>query len=119
MRIIDPGHCFALIRLDGGGEEMLTFVKREGDGYPGNVGHHTGTTSQEVMRALISRAKYVEGQIPHKANGAVIYHLRAAIRALERRAYERHGIPYDVTAELIENLPTNSHGHVWLEKGES
>jgi hypothetical protein len=30
MRVIDPGHVYGLSQLDGLGEEVLTFVKREG-----------------------------------------------------------------------------------------
>lgn len=91
MNIVDPGHKYELRRLDGVGYEILTFVKREGEGYPGNVGHHSGTTTQEVLRALIERAEYVDGQIPHKANHEVIGCLRRAIWELEGRAAERHG----------------------------
>lgn len=40
------------------------FVKREGEHFPGNVGHYPGTTMQEVLRVLIDRAKYVNSQIP-------------------------------------------------------
>jgi hypothetical protein len=53
VRTLDPGHRYALANLDGDGEDMLTFVKREGMLYPGNVGSHAGTTMQEVLRALI------------------------------------------------------------------
>jgi hypothetical protein len=32
MKVIDAGHKYALAHLDGPGEEVLTFVKREGPG---------------------------------------------------------------------------------------
>lgn len=100
MKIIDPGHVYDLQWLDGhppltsrsGIEDWnrLIFVKREGEGYPGNVGHHPGTTIQEVLRALIDRVKYVDGQISHPFNKGVIGQLRSAIHLLELRAAERH-----------------------------
>lgn len=113
MEAIDPGHKYHLRSLDlpyglERGFETLTFVKREGPGYPGNVGHHSGTTTQEVLRALIQRAQYVNGQIPDPANGLVIQNLREAIWHLEQRAARRHGRPWTlpIAFEGIEELPT-------------
>lgn len=110
MEVLDPGHEFALRRLDEWLPETyttLTFVKREGPGYPGNVGSHGGTTTQEVLRALIKRAQYVDMQIPDPNNALVISHLRESIWLLEERAARRHGRAWGLQ-ELagIEDLPT-------------
>jgi hypothetical protein len=59
MKVLEAGHKYELLSLDGGEPQILTFVKREGEGYPGNVGHHPGTTLQEVLRAEIDRGMYV------------------------------------------------------------
>lgn len=115
MRVIDPGHKYALTRLDGHGEELLTFVKREGQGYPGNVGHHPGTNIQEVVRTLIDRLKYVDKQIPHWRNSAAISHLRECLVHLEFRAAERHGRESTLweSGLSIEDEPTCSRcGHI-------
>jgi len=65
MKIIDPGHKYQLHTLDGFVENScLTFVKRQGAGYPGNVGSYSGTTCQEVLKALIDRVEYLQNQIP-------------------------------------------------------
>ncbi len=92
MNVLDPGHVYELDNLDDPDGEvprvLLYFVKREGERYPGNVGHHAGTTTQEVMRALIHRLEYVEGQRPHPANERVIQRLRDSIFDLEVRATE-------------------------------
>lgn len=108
MRVIDPGHQYALAHLDGNCEELLTFVKREGDGYPGNVGHHPGTNMQEVIRALIDRLKYLQWQIPSPFNESAVFHLRAALRDLEIRAALRHGRTLDVIVQqqYLEEYPT-------------
>jgi hypothetical protein len=92
MKVLDEGHRFELASLDGDSAiQVLQFVKREGPGYPGNVGHYPGTTSQEVDRALLSRAVYVNGQIPCWQTRVSIW-LRAAIIWLyEHRAARRHG----------------------------
>lgn len=112
MEVIDPGHTYHLRSLDlphgDRGFAILKFVKREGPGYPGNVGHHSGTTTQEVLRALIERAKYVDNQIPDPGNLMVIRCLRDSIWYLEERAARRHGRPWTLPIgfEGIEDLPT-------------
>jgi hypothetical protein len=124
MKIVDPGHAYDLHWLDGkpfvvplencDPPNRLTFVKREGPGYPGNVGHYPGTTMQEVLRALIDRVKYVEGQIPHPDNFKIITLLQGSIFLLESRAAERHGRPFTAPIQLdIENVPTCTKcGHI-------
>lgn len=93
MRILDAGHEFMLNNLDGtrGEEQTLYFVKREGAGYPGNVGHHSGTTVQEVLRACISRLDYVNNQISDYETQTATEMLKRAIFKLEARAARKHG----------------------------
>lgn len=107
MIVRDPGHDYVLQSLDGEAPQRLTFVKREGPGFPGNVGSHPGTTTQDVLRALIERAKYVNGQIADPANALVIRNLREAFWHLEERAARRHGRPWTLPIgfEGIEELP--------------
>ena len=115
MRVIDPGHKYALTHLDGEQEEILTFVKREGPGYPGNVGAYEGTNIQEVLRALIDRLKYLDGQIHHLKNTYAISRLRQVILDLEDRAAQRHNrYPAWMIAESeIELMPVcRKCGHI-------
>lgn len=115
MKEIDPGHQFELLSLDGNKEEppqLLTFVKREGEGYPANVGHHSGTTCQSVLRALCARVRYLQGQIPCFENENVLSHLRKALVQLENRAQKRHGSFKTVTedqAEFMDMCPQCGH----------
>lgn len=116
MKVIDPGHVFALAFLDGSItspamprhgvllSSTLTFVKREGVGYPGNAGHHPGTNLQEVLRALISRVKYLDAQESHPNNALVIQNLRHAIWLLEQRAAERHGRSLELSAMGVVDI---------------
>jgi hypothetical protein len=66
VRVIDPGHRYGLEPVGYGhtGTTMqeLLFVKNEGAKYPGNVGFHGGVLTQEVLRALIDRTKYLNAQ---------------------------------------------------------
>lgn len=116
MRVLDAGHRYALRHLDGDGEEILQFVKREGEGYPGNVGTCEGTTMQEVLRALIDRSKYVNSQIPCEETEQAIEHLRNAIGWFECRAARRHGRVWERPEGLIEEAPTcGKCGHIGCE----
>lgn len=116
MKIIEPGHIYELDWLDGipplecdiSEWDFLTptlvFVKREGDKYPGNTGHHPGTNIQEVVRALIDRVKYLDGQIEHPRNTFVLQHLRAVIYQLEMRAAQRHNRELKLSADEVFNI---------------
>lgn len=101
MKVVDPGHVYLLDALDGDAVQTLVFVKREGAKYPGNVGHHSGTTLQEVIRALIERCRYVNNQIPCPETEAVASLLVTALFLLESRAARRHGRAFDVPLETI------------------
>lgn len=122
MKTIDPGHAYLLDSYDGGQPVRLTFVKREGEGYPFNAGHHPGTNCQEVIRALIDRVKYLQEQIPCEENQQIINNLRSCLWEFERRAAKRHGrasvLPWQegYQAIPIENQPTcTGCGHVGCE----
>jgi hypothetical protein len=123
MKVLDPGHEYRLSTIDDpyGVETIaLRFVKREGEGYPGNVGHYSGTIIQEALRACIDRLKYVNNQIPDDRNIDVAHHLRCALFLLEDRAAERHGknLGEDVKIVGIENLPVGKNGHLLAGAGE-
>lgn len=108
MTILDPGHLYMLRTLDGGFPNELRFVKRVGEKYPGNCSAYAGTTSQEVLRALIDRAKYVNGQIYFPENDLVLWHLRSALWLLESRAARTHGRFLDAQPTDIETRPVCS-----------
>lgn len=114
MRVLDDGHAYSVDNYDGDWPQTLVFVKREGSGYPFNVGHHAGTNCQEVLRVLIDRVEYLQKQIPCAANESILQHLRLALRDFELRAAQRHNraLPIFWIGE-IENVPTCSEcGHI-------
>lgn len=116
MFVLDSGHLFELAHLDGPGHETLRFVKRIGDRFPGNAGPaYAGTTLQEVLRALISRSEYVNGQIPCAETEAAIGLLKAALALFEIRAKRVKGEALDVaTLDAIVNGATcPTCGHVF------
>lgn len=117
MKVIDPGHVYELFTLDGEMSHPLVFVKREGPGYPGNVGYHAGTNIQDVLRCLIDRVEYLNKQEECYENGMVISHLRCAFEHLEKRAAGRHGrVLGKALATAIEKEPfCQKCGHVECE----
>ena len=96
MRVLDAGHLYELASLDGGDVRILRFVKRMGPKYPGNDWAYGGTTSQEVLRALIDRARYLNAQIPCAETEAIIGNLQTALLLFEIRAARVHGRPLDL-----------------------
>ncbi len=113
MDIIDPGHKYKLSTLDGEVEQIITFVKREGDNFPGNIGHYPGVIIQEVLRVLIDRLKYLDNQRYDVQNEFVLYALRKAIWHLEVRAARIHNLDFPFPVEDIEMLPVcKSCGHI-------
>jgi hypothetical protein len=112
MRVLDPGHRYALPHLDGDGETTLQFVKREGAIYPGNVGHHEGVNMQEILRALIDRAVYLDTQIPADENILAISYMKLAVHALESRAAHRHGRQPPDVEQSVYGETCGRCGHV-------
>jgi hypothetical protein len=117
VKVLDPGHRYELPHVDGDGTTVLTFVKRDGEGYPGNQGHHEGVIMQEVLRALIDRATYVDQQIPCVDTEAAIKAMMLACFLLERRAAVRRGRRTPVLDEAVYGVPHKGCGHVGC-KGE-
>lgn len=119
MKTIDAGHKYQADCYDGGSPVEITFMKREGAGYPGNVGHYPGTNCQEVIRVLIDRITYLDNQIHHENNIESIRNLKEVLWLFEKRAAERHGIKqFEFTPEEVSVAPTCTvcghivcHGH--------
>jgi hypothetical protein len=120
MMILDKGHEYFLDTYDSdqySRSPILTFMKRRGEGYPGNTSSYPGTNCQEVLRALIDRVKYLDGQIPCKENKQIVFHLRSALFLFEDRAAYRHGKRLDLNylkiTDNIEDVPhCQTCGHI-------
>lgn len=104
MKIVEAGHEYELITLDGGFPQRLRFVKRfdpkNPKRFPGNFDSHPGTTLQSVLRACRDRVLYLDNQISCAENDEVINHIERAVLLLEQRAARRHNRNYDHAAEF-------------------
>lgn len=133
--MIDPGHKYELVQL-GGGTQLLVFVKRSG----GAIQHKEewpGVQTQEVVRALIDRTKYLDDVLECSETKDALWHLRMALYLYEVRAYRRkqeqvnkkepahddserprawrehpHGVPFN--EQDIELRPIGLDGHIIL-----
>lgn len=106
MKELDPGHLYIPDSIDGEYPEgPIRFVKREGDNYPGNVGHYPGTTIQEVLRILIARLCYVNGQTGCNESCTAINLLRETIQIMEMRAKRVKGKFLETLYQDIETYP--------------
>lgn len=112
MRIIKSGHVYELKSryprpLPGSPEapQRLTFVCTE------EPDIHSGTTTQEVLRALIDRTRHCHNCLPHPNNERIVYHLRMALVLHEARALERQTEKGEIAPEYIE---TAVNGHFCL-----
>lgn len=108
MRVIDPGHRYALQNLESEGETTLQFMKdpalHDGDGC-------AGPSCQEVLRAVIDRVQELDRERPWVGNAQIIYDLRHAIAGFEARALIRR-VEKDGLA--IEQQPIAADGHLLL-----
>jgi hypothetical protein len=88
MKVIDPGHIYELSQLGDNEKQYLKFIKRSG----GAVVYEqewSGLQSQEVLRALIDRTKYLNSVLPCKETDEIIKHLQMALYWYEVRALRR------------------------------
>jgi hypothetical protein len=123
VKVLDPGHLYSLAQLDdvdgAAPSVMLRFVKRVGPAYPGNDSPgYAGTTMQDVLRALIDRALYVDRQDPSPENAEAVEHMRSALWAFEERTARKRGQFVTTRPEHtpVETLPVCARcGHVVCE----
>lgn len=110
MRVLDPGHKYALTN-QGSGETIVQFFrdgKVNGDGVDCD-----GPINQEYLRALIDRVAFLDKQKPWPGNQQIIDHAREMIRLHELRAYE---MKLERQRE-IEKVPVGDDGHIRFEGG--
>ncbi|HEY1249092.1 MAG TPA: hypothetical protein VGE97_08905 [Nitrososphaera sp.] len=106
MKVLEPGHVYELDRLDGEGVERLVFVSREDK-------PHSGTMTQEVLRALIDRTQHCDRCLRWEGNDKIIYHLRMALALHESRAIERK---VEKGGLEPEKICLGDDGHFFLAK---
>jgi hypothetical protein len=105
MKELIVGHSYSLDNLKDPGETVLTFYM---DPALHDGEHHSGPSTQEVIRACIARTQALHQEKPHPFNALIIEHLRKSLAYFEMRALLLH----IEKGFSIEKLPTNSEGHI-------
>lgn len=109
MKVIDPGHVYILEAV---GElyyleQRIEFVKNEGPKYPGNVGHHGGVLTQELLRVCIDRTIYLNNQGSCMETELALAAMRQALAWYEVRAARCRGTHIEGEhADALDNAPT-------------
>jgi hypothetical protein len=134
MKVLELGHIYQLAHLDSDGHESLTFIRRNSKAIT-HASEHAGTNSQEVLRALIDRTKFLNDIIPCEETQDALWHLRMALFCYEARAWRRKqqklnreagqhdasaarykDVPFSEYSiedlEGLEDRPTGSDGHL-------
>lgn len=88
MKIIDPGHIYELKQLGDNNTQILRFIKRSGGAVQYDQ-EWAGLQTQEVLRALIDRTKYLNTVLECKETKEAIKHLQMALYWYEVRALRR------------------------------
>ncbi len=88
MKVIDKGHRYELQELGSSYRQTLKFIKRSG-GAIKYKDEHPGLQTQEVLRALIDRTKYLYDILPCHETEEALKHLRMSLYWYEARALRR------------------------------
>jgi hypothetical protein len=123
LTVIDPGHKYLLGSIDGELPQVLQFVKRcdlqDPARFPGNTDAYPGTTLQIVLRALIDRVNYLQGQHGCLENKLLLLCLKLSIWLLEHRAARRHHRAYFKGLQFAASEPLcDECGHTVCEHQE-
>jgi hypothetical protein len=107
MKVLVPGHRYALHNLITGGTTILQFYQdpRLHDGEAA-----AGPSCQEVIRALIDRVQVLDEEKPWNGNAQIVSHLRQALAGFEARAILRKA----ERGEPIETFEVAPDGHIAL-----
>lgn len=108
MIVVDPGHIYILEAVGAmNANQRVVFVKNEGDKYPGNVGHHGGIITQELLRVCIDRTLYLNAQGSCMETELALGAMRQALALYEMRAARCRGTHIEGDhADALDKAPT-------------
>jgi hypothetical protein len=114
MKILDAGHEYELDVYDGDqytAYQTITFMKREGEGFPFNNSFYPGTNCQEVLRVLIDRCEYLQKQKPCLETESIIGMLKTSLMLFEIRAARLHKLSINLDYNTL-NDTCKECGHI-------
>lgn len=112
MKILESGHIYELDNLEAPGTQLLTFIRRNSKAIT-HESEHTGTNTQEVLRALIDRTIFLNNVLHSAETQDAIYYLRMTMFCYEARAWRRKQTKQNKTnqvndyVERYKDIPFN------------
>jgi hypothetical protein len=85
MKILSPGHKYALAAFEGGQEQHLQFIEKD---IAGNL-ISDGTTNEEVLAMMIDRMGVLNQKVPCRETSLAITKLEEALLWLNKRTADR------------------------------
>ena len=110
MEVVEPGHIYKLNNLKCNRQIHFQFHK-DPDIHDGQF--LDGPSCQEVLRMVIDRTKYLDGEQEWDGNQKILMHLRSAIALFESRALLKK---IEKGTLEIENAALGHDGHLQLSK---
>lgn len=92
MNVIRPGHKYTLASFENPNQfQVLQFIEKEPRFQGSNemVTINDGTTTEEVLAALIDRTETLNAKFPSEYNANAITHMKAALQYFEERTASR------------------------------
>jgi len=91
MKILRPGHRYALDSFEGGPAQTIQFIEKEpvASGSTELKTVNDGTTNEEVLAMLIDRMQSLQAKFPCRENAIVITNLEESLMWLEKRTADR------------------------------
>lgn len=91
MKVLTPGHRYALSSFEGSGEQTIQFIEKKPIA-EGSVELRTvndGTTNEEVIEVLLDRLESMNAKLPNRYTSMAISHIEHGLMCLERRTAKR------------------------------
>lgn len=106
VKCLIDGHLYELAHLDGNGTQQIQFVDRD------HGRDCEGTFNQELLRVLIDRVQFLDGEKSWPLNSEILHHLRMALVLHEARALCRKTEKGNI---MPETLAVGGDGHFICE----
>ena len=91
MKVLTPGHRYALAAFEGGQEQQIQFIEKVfAPGQTNLTTLNDGTTNEEVLIMLIDRLTFLNTErMPGRENSIAITKLEEALLWLNKRTADR------------------------------
>ena len=101
MNVLDEGHRYSIKHFQNPSDEQIIQFYKDGEINDLEV---SGILCQDLLRVLINRVIFLDGQLPSHHNDKILEYLRKALATFEFRAIERD---IEKEGKPVEDIPLN------------